>query len=95
MGREHSPVITESKLSAWRKARGVSDSYRGCRWSPSYRWVLEGEVIPPDAIARKHGYSVVTGYRWTCGHSRVCDRCGKILDGSLRRDCPDFHERVP
>lgn len=33
-------------------------------------------------------------HRWWCNHERYCVNCGKIIDDSLHRDCPDYTDNV-
>lgn len=90
-GREHAPVVRLSTLAvSWEKAR----TPKRCGWYPRYRWLRADERTPADAIERPGGrYTVIDRYVWSCHHERGCDRCGKILEPGLGRQCPDYHER--
>ena len=95
VGREHEPVVRESKWATWRRDRGVSTDHTGCRWAPRYRWLRADERIHADAQLRPGGrYMVIDRYVWNCDHELGCDRCGKVLESTLGRKCPDFHERT-
>jgi hypothetical protein len=93
VGREHEPTVRmgSSVYVSYRRARNEAL----CGWRPRYRRLRVGERIPEDARARGHGmYSVIDRYVWSCSHELGCERCGKILEDTIGRRCPDYHERA-
>lgn len=95
VGREHVPVVRLTKWAIRRRTRDVDMPHGGCRWAPWYRWLRADERVPADALPRGHGrHMVIDRYMWRCDHELGCSQCGKILETTLGRKCPDFHERT-
>jgi hypothetical protein len=94
VGREHVPVVRMSKWGRYHDTAGHEHAGH-CGWRPRYRWLRTGERVPDGALERRHGiYTVIDRYTWSCWHERGCERCGKVLELTLGRQCPDFSERL-
>jgi hypothetical protein len=84
IGVEHQPEVRLSKMHDYWVVLDKPDVGQ-CGWSPWYRWRRTTDGVIRNEVSR---------WSWRCYHERVCSKCGKILEWTLGRNCPDFAPRV-